>query len=98
MNANIERLKLIFIALFVVGVVGVAVWQIGWAIPGKKCTDAKKWWDAGERVCATPILVSDVTGRVITDKKALEDAKRALGRPTAPFPKAAPPAEKAPQP
>jgi hypothetical protein len=88
MNPNIERLKLIFIAVFALAVVGVVVWQIGWAIPAKKCGEAKKWWDPGERVCATPVLISDITGRVITDEKALAEAKKALGRPVAPAPKA----------
>jgi hypothetical protein len=88
MNANIERLKLIFIAVFAVAVIGVVVWQVGWAIPAKKCGEAKKWWDPAERVCATPILISDITGRVITDEKALAEAKKALGRADAP--KAAP--------
>ena len=42
----------------------------------------------GERVCATPVLVSDITGRVITDEKALAEAKKAIGRdqPKAPAP------------
>lgn len=93
MNANIERLKLIFIAVFAVAVVGVIVWQVGWAMPAKKCGEARKWWDPAERVCATPILISDITGRVITDKKGLEEAKKALGRPVAPAP-VAPPAAK----
>ncbi len=88
MNPNIERLKLIFIAVIALAVVGVVVWQIGWAIPAKKCGEAKKWWDPGERVCATPVLISDITGRVITDEKALAEAKKALGRPVAPAPKA----------
>ncbi|WP_430423353.1 hypothetical protein [Phenylobacterium sp.] len=92
MNPNIERLKLIFIAIFAVAIVGVGVWQVGWIIPQKNCEKAKKWWDGSQRVCATPILVSDVTGRVITDAKALAEAKKAIGRPEA-APKPAPKAE-----
>lgn len=80
MNPNIERLKLIFLAVFALAAVGVGVWQVGWAMPAKKCAEARKWWDAGQRVCATPILVSDITGRVITDEKALAEAKKAVGR------------------
>ena len=30
MNPDIERLKLIFIGLFVAGAIGVGAWQIGW--------------------------------------------------------------------
>ena len=80
MNPNIERLKLIFIGLFVVAAIGVGIWQVGWIIPQKNCEKAHKWWDNGERVCATPVLVSDITGRVITDEKALAEARKAIGR------------------
>ena len=88
MNANIERMKLIFIAflaVFVVSAIGVGVWQVGWVIPRNKCEkEQRKWWDPDQRVCAQPVLVSDITGRVITDDKALAEAKKAIGRPAAP--------------
>lgn len=87
MNPNIERLKLIFTGLFVVIVVGVLVWQVGWIMPKKKCEGAHKWWDGSERVCAQPVLISDITGRTIQDKAAEAEAKAAIGRPA---PKAKP--------
>lgn len=90
MNPNIERLKLIFIGLFVAAAIGVGVWQFWWVMPAQKCEkEQRKWWDSAERVCATPVLVSDITGRVITDEKALAEAKKAIGRPA---PKPAAPA------
>lgn len=93
MNTKFERLLLLFMGLFVVGIVGVVVWQVGWAIPAGKCKDQHKWWDNGQRVCAQPVLISDITGRVITDEKALAEARKALGRPAPkapPAPKTAP--------
>ena len=93
MNPNIERLKLIFLGLFFVAAIGVGIWQFWWVMPAQKCEkEQKKWWDPVERVCATPVLVSDITGRVITDEKALAEAKKAIGReqpklPPAPAPK-----------
>jgi len=84
MNPTIERLKLIFLGVFAILVAGVIVWTFGWAIPAKKCTDAKKWWDAGERVCAQPVLISDITGRTIQDKQAEAQARAAIGRPAPP--------------
>ena len=84
MNPNIERLKLIFIAAFAVLVVGVLVWQIGWIIPQKRCEGAHKWWDNGARVCAQPVLISDLTGRTLQDKAAAAQARAALGRPAKP--------------
>jgi hypothetical protein len=81
MNPNIERLKLIFVGLFAVAVVGVIVWQVWWVMPAQHCEkDLHKWWDSGHRVCAQPVLISDITGRVIKDDKALAEAKAALGR------------------
>ena len=84
MNANIERLKLIFLGVFAVLVVGVVVWQIGWAMPQKRCESQHKWWDHGQRVCATPVLISDITGRTIQDKEAEAAARAAIGRPAPP--------------
>jgi hypothetical protein len=101
MNTNIERMKLIFIGflgVFALGVVAVIVWQVVWAIPAAKCEkEQRKWWDPVERVCAQPVLISDITGRVITDEKALAEARKALGRPapkTAPAPATEAPAAK----
>jgi hypothetical protein len=88
MNPTIERLKLIFLGIFAVANVGVLVWQVGWAWPEQKCDEARKWWDGSQRVCAQPILISDITGRVIADPKARAEAMAAVGR--KPAPEAAP--------
>ena len=80
MNPTIERLKLIFLGIFAVANVGILVWQLGWAWPEEKCTQARKWWDGAQRVCAQPILISDITGRVIADPKARAEAMAAVGR------------------
>jgi hypothetical protein len=86
MNPNIERLKLIFVGIFAVLVTAALVWQVVWIIPGKACEKAHKWWDPHERVCAQPVLISDITGRVITDEKGLAEARKALGRDHPPAP------------
>jgi hypothetical protein len=80
MNPTIERLKLIFLGIFAVANVGILIWQVGWAWPEEKCTQARKWWDGSQRVCAQPILISDITGRVIADPQARAEAMRAVGR------------------
>jgi hypothetical protein len=80
MNPTIERLKLIFLGIFAVANVGMLVWQVGWAWPEEKCTQARKWWDGSQRVCAQPILISDITGRVIADPQARAEALQSLGR------------------
>ena len=49
--------------------------------PAERCeAEQRKWWDPSGRVCATPILISDITGRVITDKPAEAAAGAATGR------------------
>ena len=83
MNPVIDRLKLIFLGIFLAANVGMLVWTFGWAMPRERCEKAHKWWDSSQRVCAQPILISDVTGRVIDNPKAREEALRALGRPPA---------------
>lgn len=91
MNPSIERIKLIFIGVFAVINVAILVWTVGWAWPQEKCEGIHKWWDGSTRVCAQPVLTSDITGRVITDKKARDEALRAIGRrPPAPAAPGAP--------
>jgi len=80
MNPNIERLKLLFLAAFAVLAVGAVTWHFGWVVPKKQCESARKWWDPGERICAQPVLISDITGRTIQDKQAEAEAKAAIGR------------------
>ena len=80
MNRTIERLKLIFLGIFAVANVAMLVWQFGWVVPEQNCDKANKWWDGSQRVCAQPILTSDVTGRVITDAKSRAEAMRVIGR------------------
>lgn len=87
MNPTIERLKLIFLGIFAVANIGILAWTFGWAMPEQKCLESHKWWDPYERVCAQPILTSDITGRVITNKAARDAALKAIGRVPPPAPK-----------
>jgi len=93
MNRTIDRLKLIFLGLFALTTVTIFVVHYVWVWPGKECEAAHKWWDWRTRTCAQPILVSDITGRIIDDPKARAEAKKALGRdPNAPdLPRLPPP-------
>ena len=76
----INRLKLIFIGIFVVVNIAILIWQIGWVWPQQRCERAHKWWDNGQRVCAAPVLISDITGRTIQDKQGEAAARAAIGR------------------
>ena len=75
MNRTIDRLKLIFLGLFIVLSAGTLVYHVGWVWPGQKCEEAGDWWDWRSRTCARPVLISDITGRPITDKASREAAK-----------------------
>lgn len=81
MNRNIARLMAAFLVIFAVGSIGSIVYQVMWANPAEACEKARKWWDAKHRVCATPVLISDITGRTIQDKQAEAAARAAMGRP-----------------
>ncbi|WP_395671363.1 hypothetical protein [Phenylobacterium sp.] len=81
MNHTINRIKLIFLGVFALAAAATLVWQVGWVQPMKKCEAAHKWWDHGQRVCAQPVLISDITGRTIQDKQAEAQARAAIGRP-----------------
>lgn len=80
MNRIINRLKLIFLGIFAVLTLGVGVYQFAWAIPEQKCEEKMHWWDWRTRTCARPILISDITGRVIDTPEARAAAKQHAAR------------------
>jgi hypothetical protein len=63
MNPTIDRLKLIFLGIFVLGCAGVWAYQIFWAMPAKRCEANGQWWDGSTRTCAQPMLITSITGR-----------------------------------
>ncbi|RAK59186.1 hypothetical protein DJ021_04910 [Phenylobacterium hankyongense] len=86
MNPTVERLKLIFLGVFAVMLVAIMVWQVGWIWPRQACEKDHKWWDNSQRVCAQPVLISDITGRTIQDKQAEAAARQAIAHPPAAAP------------
>jgi hypothetical protein len=84
MNPTLERLKLIFLVAFAALTAGMLIWQVFWIWPRQNCEKEHKWWDNSQRTCAQPVLISDITGRVIADPKARAEALKSLGRPAAP--------------
>lgn len=77
MNRTIDRLKLIFLGVFAVCCVAVAVYQFGYEIPRQRCEAHRDWWDWRERTCAHPVLLSDITGRTTEEVLAEKAAKAA---------------------
>ena len=78
MNATYTPLKLIFLGLFVLALGAVLIYHLFWVWPAQQCEQAGKWWDSEGRVCAQPVLISDITGRTIQDKQAETAAKAAI--------------------
>ena len=63
MNRFINRLKLVFLALFAVGCVGVWTYQLMWARPQAICEGQHGWWDWRTRICGHPIPLWMLTHR-----------------------------------
>ena len=80
MNRTIKRLMMLFLGVFAISVVGVVAYQVVWAMPGQACEEQGHWWDWRERVCARPVLISDITGRVIDTPAARAAAKQNAAR------------------
>ncbi len=85
MNRTIDRLKLIFLGIFLVGAAASWGYQILWVWPAQKCEDNGAWWDASSRTCAHPIYIPDITGRPAgmsreewSEKRAAEAVQKGL--------------------
>ena len=65
LNRLIHKIALGFVAVFAVSCVAIAIYQVVWVMPEKRCLDANGWWDPGQRVCGTPIFLPDLTHRPI---------------------------------
>ncbi len=65
MNKAIERLTVLFAALFALCCVAVAVYQFVWVLPAKRCEERGGWWDGETRQCGIPISVTAFTHRPI---------------------------------
>ena len=79
MNRTIDRMKIFFLGLFVV--LNVLAWGYSalYVWPKKACEAQRNWWDAKDRVCATPIPLWTITGRELgkePSRVAAEEAKR----------------------
>jgi hypothetical protein len=63
MHRTFSRLKYAFLGLFLLGSAGSAYYQIWVVKPRQDCERKGGWWDRFEGVCATPIDISQFTGR-----------------------------------
>ena len=63
MQQTFNRLRLIFLTLFVLGVAASVVYQVLWLKPERACLARGNWWSARSRTCAVPIDITAITGR-----------------------------------
>ena len=80
-NKAIERLTLLFVGVFAVSCVVVAVYQLVWVMPVKRCEDHGFWWDPATRVCAMPISVTSFTHRPIGAPKIVVSSVKPAAKP-----------------
>jgi hypothetical protein len=75
MNGAIHKLTLLFLGVFVASCVAVAVYQLVWVMPQKRCEDREGWWDPQTRLCGTPIFLPNLTHRPIGAPKITPNAR-----------------------
>lgn len=64
MNATIDRIKLIFLGLFVVACGAVFAYHYFYVWPKQRCEAHGDWWDDRDRVCAVPMPIWTFTHRL----------------------------------
>ena len=82
MNRAIQKLTLFFVGVFAVCCVGVAVYQVVWVLPEKRCEERGWWWDPDTRLCGMPVSVTSFTHRPIGSPK-VTPTKPAAAKPSA---------------
>jgi hypothetical protein len=64
MNRMMDNARLALFALFLVATAGTIAYQAWYIWPMQKCERAGEWWSPRDRVCATPIPIWRITGRL----------------------------------
>ena len=77
---TIERQTKFLFGVFILTTITIFAVHIFWIWPGQRCEQSGHWWDWRTRVCASPILISDITGRVIKNDAARDAARAMMGK------------------
>lgn len=87
MNRSIDRLKLIFLGVFVLASLGMLGYQAYYVWPRNNCEAAGSWWDPKDRICASPMPIWRITGRMpertVTPRGAPLPAPESAAKPQA---------------
>ena len=62
MSKTIDRLKLIFLGVFVIATAGVWAYQVFYVQPKKKCEAEGAWWGGGWRQCRRAVSIAPYDG------------------------------------
>ncbi len=62
MNRTIDRLKLIFLGIFVLATAAVWIFQVFWVQPKMKCEESGAWWSMEWRTCRKPVSIRGYDG------------------------------------
>lgn len=81
MNRLIDRLKLVFLGIFVVAAAAVWIYQIHWVQPKLECEEKGAWWAPDWRACRKPVSVAPYDG---PPPPPLDSLKPTLPPPAAP--------------
>jgi hypothetical protein len=64
MNATFNRIKLIFLGLFVAACAAIGAYHYFYVWPMQRCEAHGDWWDGRDRVCAIPMPIWTFTHRM----------------------------------
>jgi hypothetical protein len=64
MNVVIDRIKLIFLGLFLIACAAIGAYHYFYVWPKQACEAHGDWWDDEDRVCAVPMPIWSFTHRM----------------------------------
>ncbi len=64
MNRTIDRVKVLFLGLFLIGSLGMFGYQFYVVWPAQNCEADGGWWDSRDHLCASPMPIWRITGRM----------------------------------
>ena len=75
MNRTIDRVKVLFLGLFLIGSLGMFGYQFYVVWPAQNCEADGGWWDSRDHLCASPMPIWRITGRLPATVVAAESPK-----------------------
>ncbi len=81
MNVVIDRIKLLFLGLFILATGAIWAYQACYVWPRQACEAHGDWWDDSDRQCAVPMPIWKITGRMPGSKSSSASAPAPAGAP-----------------